>query len=272
MSKENALKTQLGEKTAPATAIKVHIPDKAAPYKESTTWDLIAGIINNTRRTLLYGPPATGKTHVGTYAWGDDQKVLSVTMTEATPDAELRGHFVPAGEGKFEWMDGPAITAWRDGLPLVINEINRASPEALSFLYVLLDDPKTARITLPTGETVSPHPNFKVVATMNGTPDELPEALADRFPVSVEVVKTNPEAVKSLPQEFQAIAGKTVNLKGDRRISIRTWKAFADAWLEGANIDIAGQATFGSKWTDIRDAILLALADAPAKKYTSRLK
>lgn len=269
MSKSNDSAMTALQSTA-AERVEVHIPDKAKPYRKSDTWKLINGIIHNTRRVLLYGPPATGKTHVGTYAMGNEQKVLSVTMTEATPDAELRGHFVPAGEGKFEWMDGPAITAWREGLPLVINEINRASPEALSFLYVLLDDPKTARITLPTGETVTPHAGFKVVATMNGQPDELPEALADRFPVTVEVLKTNPEAVKSLPEEFQEIAAKTVNMTDERRITIRTWKAFADAWMTGADIDVAGQATFGSRWTDVRDAILLALANAPSKKYESR--
>ena len=191
-------------------------------------------------------------------------------MTEATPDAELRGHFIPAGEGKFEWMDGPCITAWRNGHRLVINEINRASPEALSFLYVLLDDPKTARITLPTGETVTPHPDFRVVATMNGTPDELPEALADRFPVTIEVGETNPEAIKTLPEEFQELARSTVNMEdAARRVTIRTWKAFCESWLKGVNIDIAGQSTFGKRWSDMRDSILLALADTPRKNYST---
>lgn len=265
--KESSLKQDLSP-AIPQQVAEVHIPDPKTPYKEQEAWAIIEGIISNTRRVLLFGPPATGKTHIGTYS--QEGTVYSVTMTEATPDAELRGHFVPAGEGKFKWMDGPAIKAWREGARLVINEINRASPEALSFLYVLLDDPKTARITLPTGETVTAEPGFSCVATMNGTPDELPEALADRFPVTVEVAKTHPNAVDSLPEEFRPLARKTVNLKGERRISIRTWKAFADAWLKGVDVDIAGQATFAGRWSDVRDAILVALASAPSKKYKTR--
>jgi len=245
---------------------EVKIPDHRSAMPEINEWDLINSILPKTRRVLLYGPPGTGKTHAATYLDTEGKTVYSLTLTEATPDAEIRGHFVPAGDGKFKWMDGPAIKAWKEGCPLVINEINRGSPEAQSFLYVLLDDPKTARITLPTGETVTPQEGFRVVATMNGRPDELPEALADRFPVSVEVMQTNPHALTQLPTELRKLARDTSNIVDEeRRITIRSWLAFADLLRIGSDVDKAGKAVFNAKWEDLRVAVLVAMQPSPDK-------
>ena len=245
--------------------LRVEIPDPTKPHTKVDLWEIVEAILPVTRRALLFGPPATGKTHIATHIHMKTRTVYSVTLTESTPDAELRGHFVPSG-GDFKWMDGPAIKAWRDGGCLVLNEINRASADALSFCYVLLDDPKTARVTLPTGETVAPHPNFRAVATMNGNPDELPEALRDRFPVQIEVLKTNPHALEALPQELRDMARGTMDLEANRRITMRSWLAFAEAVYEGGvSPDIAGAAIFKAKWADLRSAVLLRLAQMKAQ-------
>ena len=84
----------------------------------------------------------------------------SVTLTPDTPAAELRGHYIPVGSD-FKWQDGPAISAWRYGGRLVVNEIDHAGGDALSFLLVCLDSDSTACLTLPTGEMVRPHPQFQ---------------------------------------------------------------------------------------------------------------
>lgn len=242
--------------------LAVHIPDPSKPRKDVQLWTVINTLLPITRRTLLYGPPATGKTHIATHIHMKSRPVFSITLTESTPDAELRGHFVPAG-GDFKWMDGPAIKAWREGGCLVLNEINRASADALSLCYVILDDPKTARITLPTGETVTPHPDFRAVATMNGDPKELPEALQDRFPVTIEVKETNPKAFEALPKDLREVAQKTADLEATRRITMRSWMAFAEnVYMGGADPDIAGHAIFREKWNDIRAAVLLKMAQA----------
>ena len=119
---------------------------------------------------LISGSAGVGKT---TIANSNVTHVYNVYMTEETPAAELRGHFIPRGTS-WEWMHGPAIRAWMEGSRLVINEINAASGDALDFLLAVLDDKSMAGITLPNGESVKPHPGFNCVATMNGQPEDLP--------------------------------------------------------------------------------------------------
>ncbi len=230
---------------------------------KATLWELIEAIVGTSRRCLLYGPPGTGKTHIATHHKVNPGKGLYVvTVTEETGAAELRGHYIPEGD-RFVWKDGPAISAWREGARLVINEINRASSDCLTFLYALLDDPDFAKLTLPTGETVTPAEGFEVIATMNGVPDDLPEALRDRFPVTVEVTEVHPAAVENLPEDLRELALATANLSGPRRISIRSWMEFASLRAalhkEGIPTDeaqrMAGKAIFGDRSKEVLRAL-----------------
>lgn len=197
--------------------------------KGAALWDLIEMVIEITRLTLLYGPPGTGKSHAGHGVALGNRELFSLTLTPDTAAAELRGHYVPKG-GEFQWQDGPAMMAWRRGGRLVINEINHAGGDVLSFLLNCLDNPETARLTLPTGEHVRPHENFQVVATMNGNPDEdLPAALRDRFPAAIEVTEPHPKGLARLPADLQPFAKTMVACAEiERRISLRQWLAFAD--------------------------------------------
>ena len=95
---------------------------------ETENWVIIDAVIATSKRVLLHGLPGTGKTYAAARQnLGDDnQKVYQITMTEETPAAEIRGHFLPKGD-EMVWMDGPAVLAWKEGARLVINEIDRAS-------------------------------------------------------------------------------------------------------------------------------------------------
>ena len=227
-------------------------------------WNLIEQVLTASRRTLLFGPPGTGKTFVASkYGLIEDQKVYQVTVTEETPAAELRGHFVPKGD-QFIWMDGPGLRAWREGSRFVINEIDRAAADTMSFLNVLLDDPEFAELTLPTGEIVRPHPDFQVVATMNGEPEDLEPSLRDRFPVTIEVTAPNPEAIKALPEDLQE-AAKNGALISDpsRKLSIRAWLEFNNLRLAFSDSDkptatstkTAAKAVFGDRATEVLRAL-----------------
>lgn len=225
-------------------------------------WQLVKAVADHARTLLLYGPPGTGKSFA---AHGDGSRpVYSVTLTPDTPAAELRGHYVPVG-GEFVWRDGPCTRAWREGARLVINEIDHAGGDALSYLLNCLDSSATARITLPSGETVRPADGFQCVATMNGKPDEdLPEALRDRFPVRVEITEPHPAGVDSLPPDLREAARATVcSPDPERRITLRAWLDFAKLRAL-AGEEAAAYAVFRHRAEDVMQSFKIAVSATDA--------
>jgi MoxR-like ATPase len=227
-------------------------------------WDEIEKVIasGSAPRVLLFGPPGTGKTHLGsTKTNGEKQEVFSVTVTPEMSAAEIRGHYVPKGDG-FRWIDGPGVAAWRKGGRLVLNEIDQASSDVMTMLHVILDDPQFARLTLPNEELelVRPAPGFTVVATMNAEkPDTvLPAALYDRFPVQIHVKTVNPKALAGLPTEFRAAASElAAHTDPNRRIGLRAWQAFAEM-RKTLGEELAAKAVFRNKAVDVLTGLKLA--------------
>ena len=239
----------------------------ASGVKPGGEWPMIEAVLAAPipgKRVLLYGPPGTGKTTIGN-RYGEPERVYNVYLTDETPAAELRGHFVPQG-GEWLWMDGPAIRAWKEGARLVINEVNNASGDALDFLLAVLDDPEIAGIDLPTGERVTPRAGFEVVATMNGEPGDLPEALADRFAVSFNVRRAHPDATKALG-DLAHVARAHADAGGGE--SSRPWNAFR-ALREHVGEEVAAYAVFGQEAQAILDAIRLRAAHVAAKRTTAK--
>jgi midasin (ATPase involved in ribosome maturation) len=81
-------------------------------------------------RVLLYGPPGTGKTFAA-LRWGlRGECAERLTCTEESTAADVTGTWMPVGEGRWEFLEGPAIRAWRAdggrGGRLVLDEIDRA--------------------------------------------------------------------------------------------------------------------------------------------------
>jgi hypothetical protein len=160
-------------------------------------WEDIDVAISNGQRTLLWGPPGTGKSYAGlTNLVGPalDQGVNRLYITMDTPSAEIRGHYVPTKGGGFQWHDGPATNAWRTGSRLAIEEIDAASGDCLTLLLGFLDDPESAVLTLPSNETIRPANGFSAVATTNQLPQVIPPALLDRFDAVLHVELPNPRA------------------------------------------------------------------------------
>lgn len=225
--------------------------------RERDTWNLIEESIKHATRVLLFGPPGTGKTTSGVKT-GNPEKVFKVTLHEEMPAATLEGHFIPDGD-RFRWHDGLGIRAWREGARLVLDEIDKASGDALTMLHGILDDPDMAMKTLPTGETVYPHHGFKCVATMNGHPLELPQALRDRFEVAIEVPSPHPNAIASLSEDLRDPALKSIGMhdEPERQTSIRSWLSF-NRLRENMGTDLAAQAVFGHNAEEILDALRVA--------------
>lgn len=131
---------------------------------------------------VLLGPPGTGKTSSAVASLAPGQQVITYTMHIEGTAVEFTGHKEIRG-GDTAYWEGIGVQAWRAGALLVINEIDNAGEDVLNYLYQLLDDPRIASIQLPDGEVVRPSPGFRVIATTNGRPEDIPAAIRDRFGV-----------------------------------------------------------------------------------------
>jgi MoxR-like ATPase len=219
------------------------------------SWEVAEAVVSvREGNTLLYGPPGTGKSMAAQRGAGET--VRNLTLTPDTPAAELRGHYHPRG-GEFVWIDGPVVAAMREGSRVVLNEVDHAGGDTLSFLLAALDNRESCRITLPTGETITPAPGFHAVGTMNGRPEDLPAALRDRFTVSVEILEPHPAAILALPSDLQNAARGTVTATGDDRVTLRAWLAFARL-RPAVGAETAAAATFGSNWRAVLDSLAVA--------------
>jgi hypothetical protein len=232
-----------------------------ARVKANKEWGRIHVACKHARRVLLWGPPGTGKSYIGTSVESLD-KLSRLYLTMDTPAAEVRGHYLPNENGSFSWHDGPGVNAWRgDGHRLVIDEIDAASGDTLTLLLALLDDPESAKLTLPTNETIRPGAKFSCVATTNQSPTVLPEALLDRFDVVCHVPSPSPFAFQGNNwnnQKLAETAEKAIYLsetpqrgQGQRPIGLRAYKAIDRLEHSGLPIQEAATLVIGeeaSRW------------------------
>jgi MoxR-like ATPase len=219
-------------------------------------WQAGVQELGHSERVLLHGVSGTGKSYAARRTnLKFKEKVYSVSLTDDTPAAELRGHYGLRG-GEYEWMDGPCVMAWRKGGRLVLNELEKASGDAQTFLLGMLDDMEIAQQTLPTGETIKPIEGYHVVATMNGNPeDHLEPALRDRFPCCIEVDSVAPAALFRLPEEIQEAAKNTTIVDDpQRKISVRVWNEFVRL-REIMGDDLAACCVFGARSKQALDHI-----------------
>jgi MoxR-like ATPase len=185
-------------------------------------------------RVLLYGPPGTGKTFAALHQGVGDAPAERLVCTEDLTAGEITGTWMPSGENRFEWREGPAIRAWRGvagrGGRLVLDEVDRASGDALATLLAVTDSPESARWRNPdTLEWVRPGENFSVVMTSNIEDlEEIPRSLRDRFAISIRVDRPQREAVERLSRDLRAAAlAGSLGPEG-RRISLRSFYVFDD--------------------------------------------
>ncbi len=215
------------------------------------------------QRVLLYGPPGTGKTYAALKLGVTAGVAERLVCTEDLTTGEITGTWMPAGAGRWQWREGPAIRSWRAnagrGGRLVVDEIDRASGDALSTLLAITDSVESARWRNPeTDQWVKPGPDFSVVMTTN-TEDlsDIPLALRDRFPVAVRIDQPHPHAVALLSEDLRAPALTGSLGDAGRRISLRSFYAY-DQLRSRLGAPRAATLLFGAAAAvDILDALTI---------------
>jgi hypothetical protein len=195
-------------KAAPGVSTVAKLPSAASliPKDEREAWDRYALALTCDTvplRVFVYGPPGTGKTETPfRVAQERGWSHVYQLMTEETPACEILGHYAISG-GETVWQDGSlgrALRASQAGHVIyVVDEIGRASADALSACLLALSAPESLRLTLPTGETLSPKPeHWHVASTSNDEPNLLPSPIQDRLVVQIRLDGPNLALVESL--------------------------------------------------------------------------
>ena len=115
---------------------------------------------------LLKGPTGTGKSRFVEYmAHHLDKKIITISCHEETSSTDLIGRFIIKG-AETVWLDGPLITAVKEGAIIYLDEIAEARPDVIVAIHSLTDHRRELFID-KLGETVKAHDDFMLVASFN---------------------------------------------------------------------------------------------------------
>ena len=137
--------------------------------RRSEIEQVIAGLAAG-RHLLLEGPPGTGKsTLLRRIATELEQGFCFVEGNAELTPSRLVGTFDPAavldaGYSADVFLDGPLVTALRDGALLYIEEINRIPEETLNVLISVMSE---GSLQVPRLGAIEAAEGFRLVAAMN---------------------------------------------------------------------------------------------------------
>jgi cobaltochelatase CobS len=143
------------------------VPEINPAYLFSTrATDIVHDIVEN-RRVMLIGHTGAGKTSlIEQIAARSQHGVLRSNMNGQTTVGDFVGFWSVKG-GETLWVDGVLPTAMREGLWLIVDEIDFAEPAILAVLTAVLEPAGRLLLKEKGNEIVTPHPDFRLFATAN---------------------------------------------------------------------------------------------------------
>jgi MoxR-like ATPase len=225
-------------------------------------WQALEDCVNNgIDRVILYGPSGIGKTYAGLTIGNIDGGAHRLVCTEDMTNSDVTGAFMPNERGTFTWNYGSAVKAWEGngivGGRLIVDEVDKAGGDVFATLLSMLDSPESATWENPeTGRVHRPRNGFSAIMTTNiENMEELPTALADRFPIRIRINAPHPDALLRLSADLRPYAVRMADA-GERRISLRAFMAF-DKLRNNIGAERAAVLTFGDRAQAIIDAIAI---------------
>lgn len=145
-----------------------HVPGKNDDYyfDRHRLRDLFAFWTNGERALKIMGDPAAGKTSLVTQFHARMRAPLLIySCSNGTEAHHLFGQLVPQADRTLKWIDGPVLSAARNGYSVLLDEWNTLDPSVATSLNAILEG---YSVTIPeTGDVVTPHKDFRVFATEN---------------------------------------------------------------------------------------------------------
>jgi hypothetical protein len=227
---------------APIYVPPVHTGD----YDFDRPWEIAETMIRTGKHFCMWGPSDIGKSYLAQSVGG-----YSLTCHEQMQVAEIEGHVWPSGS-EWKWKDGPATKAFREGKPLILNELARCNPEILDKMLGLLDTRESAILTLPTGEVLRPTKGYVAIATANNDPAETLDIALQRRLISLHITKPHPKLLERIaagePRLAEMVAKSYEAEQG--QLSCRGALNFLD--LRGTfGDDVAARLCFGNRGRDV---------------------
>jgi cobaltochelatase CobS len=158
---------RIGHVEVPCGAGSPLVPPVNPAYLFSERFnDIVEDIVEN-KRVMLIGHTGAGKTSlIEQVAARARHGVVRSNMNGQTTVGDFVGFWTVKG-GETLWVDGVLPTAMREGLWLIVDEIDFAEPSILAALTAVLEPHGRLTLKEKGNEIVAPHPAFRLFATAN---------------------------------------------------------------------------------------------------------
>ena len=192
---------QVDSELAPVLAkVELTYDKPSVPQKDSSyvKWGFHSDLVSIIESNIFYpvyieGLSGNGKSLMCQQVAAEcGKKFLRVQISPETDESDLIGSFRLVG-GDTVFVDGPVISAMREGAVLLIDEIDRSTNKIMCLQGIIEGSPFLIK---KTGEVVHPAPGFQIIATANtaGRGDDtgkfaaasiIDEAFLERFIISI---------------------------------------------------------------------------------------